>query len=308
LKVSVIIPNYNHAAFLHKRIESVLKQTYTDIELIILDDVSTDKSVEIINSYKHHPLISHIILNNENSGSTFKQWEKGIALARGKYIWMAESDDYADMHFLEEAITSLETNKNAGLFFCDYHVVNDKDEIITPGQIYRESLISYFHTHATMNGNSFAEDNLFIDNWLVNASAIVFKKDLFLSAGNAYLNYKIVGDWRMWTDICLQTDVIFCNQKLNFFRSHANTVRSKTASILAKETISIYTYFLTKTSKPYIKLFLKNRICELWFKSVESNRQLGVNIKLLGAVLIADPFFFMRAGKQILKSIYLKLK
>jgi glycosyltransferase involved in cell wall biosynthesis len=308
LKVSVIIPNYNHAAFLQKRIDSVLKQTYTDIEVIILDDASTDKSVEMINSYKDHPLVSHIVLNDENSGSTFKQWEKGIALATGEYIWMAESDDYADMHFLEEAVASLETNKNAGLFFCDYHVVNDKDEIITPVQTYCESLISYFQTHATMKGNSFAEDNLFIDNWLVNASAIVFRKDLFLSAGNAYLDYKIVGDWRMWTDICLQTDVIFCNQKLNYFRSHSNTVRSKTTSILAEETISIYTYFLTKTSRPFTKTFLKNRMSELWFKTVASNRQLKSSIKLMRTVLTADPLFFMRAGKQLLKNTYLKLK
>ncbi len=307
MKVSVIIPNYNHAAFLQKRIESVLKQTYTDIEVIILDDASTDKSVEMINSYKDHPLISHIVLNDENSGSTFKQWEKGVALARGEYIWMAESDDYADEYFLEEAITSLDTNKNAGLFFSDYYSVNEAEQV-TAGDGYPDSLGSYFETHQVINGKAFAEDYLFIDNWLVNASAIVFRKDLFVSAGNAYLDYKIAGDWRMWTDICLQTDVIFCNRKLNYFRSHSNSVRSKTTSILAKESISIYTYFLTKTCSPHTKTFLKNRICELWFKSVETNRQLSVNIKLLGTVLASDPLFFIRAGKRILKSAYLKLK
>jgi glycosyltransferase involved in cell wall biosynthesis len=285
-----------------------LQQTYTDFEVIILDDHSTDNSAEIINLYKDHPKISHIVFNTVNSGSTFRQWAKGVGLAKGEYVWIAESDDYADLHFLEEAMKALDANKQAGLFFSDYHVVNDEGELITPKQTYGESLSRYFETHATMNGKAFAEAYLFIDNWLVNASAIMFRKEFFLSAGDTYLVYKIAGDWRMWADICLQTDVIFCNKKLNYFRSHANTVRSKTTGILNGEAISIYTYFLSKTSNRNTKTFLKNRMCELWFKSAEANKQFSQNIKLLGTILPSDPLFFLRAGKRILKNTYLKLK
>jgi hypothetical protein len=142
----------------------------------------------------------------------------------------------------------------------------------------------------------------------VNASAVVFKKELFLSAGNKYLDYKIVGDWRMWADICLQTEVIFSERKLNYFRSHSNTVRSKTTPVLASETISLYTYFLTKTSVASMKNFLKNRMCDLWFKSVEANKKFWFNVKLLGPLLSSDPLFFLRACKKIVKGTYLKLK
>ncbi|MBC7566521.1 MAG: glycosyltransferase family 2 protein, partial [Pedobacter sp.] len=95
-KVSVIIPNYNHSDYLHQRIESVLNQSYQDFELILLDDKSTDDSTVIITSYRDHPKVTQIIINEENSGNTFKQWEKGIAASVGELIWIAESDDWCE--------------------------------------------------------------------------------------------------------------------------------------------------------------------------------------------------------------------
>lgn len=105
--ISVIIPNYNHAPYLKQRIDSVLNQTYTDMEVIILDDKSTDNSIEIIEQYRSHPKVVQIELNKQNSGTTFKQWQKGISLAKGEYIWIAESDDYADETFLEKVVGSI---------------------------------------------------------------------------------------------------------------------------------------------------------------------------------------------------------
>ena len=86
-QVSVIVPNYNHAPYLRQRIDSILAQTYQDFELILLDDSSTDKSEEVLLSYKDHPKVISLIINKQNSGSTFKQWDKGIELAKGEYIW-----------------------------------------------------------------------------------------------------------------------------------------------------------------------------------------------------------------------------
>ncbi|MEJ7913050.1 MAG: glycosyltransferase family 2 protein, partial [Chitinophagaceae bacterium] len=76
--VSVIIPNYNHAEYLHQRIQSVLDQTWPHFEIIILDDCSTDNSKQIIEEYRYHDKVGAIIFNPVNSGSTFKQWIKGI--------------------------------------------------------------------------------------------------------------------------------------------------------------------------------------------------------------------------------------
>ena len=82
--VSVIVPNYNHARYLKQRLDTVFNQTYQNFEVIILDDKSTDNSLEIINQYKDNPHLSQIVVNEQNSGSPFKQWDKGIKLAKGE--------------------------------------------------------------------------------------------------------------------------------------------------------------------------------------------------------------------------------
>ena len=100
--VSIIIPNYNHSKFLQQRLDSVFNQTFQDFEVILLDDCSTDNSVDILKKYANHPKVSHLELNKQNSGSPFKQWQKGITMAKGTYIWIAETDDYCEFNFLDQ--------------------------------------------------------------------------------------------------------------------------------------------------------------------------------------------------------------
>ncbi|MBK8614353.1 MAG: glycosyltransferase family 2 protein [Flavobacteriales bacterium] len=84
--VSVVIPNFNHAAFLRERIRSVLGQTVADLEVILLDDASTDDSVLVMRAFTSDPRVTHVVVNEVNSGSPFHQWRKGMALARGTWV------------------------------------------------------------------------------------------------------------------------------------------------------------------------------------------------------------------------------
>src|SRR5262245_48768001 len=114
--VSVIVPNYNHERYLRKRVESILAQTWPDFELILLDDCSTDSSRETLQSYAGDPRV-RVEFNERNSG-TFAQWNKGVRMARGRYIWIAESDDYADATFLERLVGVLEADPAITLAYC----------------------------------------------------------------------------------------------------------------------------------------------------------------------------------------------
>src|SRR5215467_1498105 len=105
-KVSIVVPNYNHARFLPQRLNSILGQTFQDFELILLDDSSTDDSRSILSQYTADPRV-RIEFNELNSKSPFKQWNKGVRLARGEYVWIAESDDYADERLLERLVPLL---------------------------------------------------------------------------------------------------------------------------------------------------------------------------------------------------------
>ena len=122
--ISVIIPNFNHAPYLKQRIDSVLSQTYDNLEVILLDDCSRDNSGEILSSYKHNPKVKKIIINENNSGSTFKQWEKGFELSCGEYIWIAESDDYCDAFFLERLVGQLSENGTVAIAYTSSHLVD----------------------------------------------------------------------------------------------------------------------------------------------------------------------------------------
>ncbi|HWI86885.1 MAG TPA: glycosyltransferase family A protein, partial [Sphingomonas sp.] len=97
-RVSVIVPNYNHARFLSKRLDSILAQTFADYELLILDDKSTDDSLAVIEPYLDGVRV-RLECNSVNSGGPYRQWNKGLALTSGDYVWIAESDDYADPSF-----------------------------------------------------------------------------------------------------------------------------------------------------------------------------------------------------------------
>ncbi len=76
-KVSVVIPNYNHAPFLDQRIQSVLAQTYQDFDIIFLDDASTDESQRVFSCYEQDPRIA-AHFNPVTSGTPFRQWNKGM--------------------------------------------------------------------------------------------------------------------------------------------------------------------------------------------------------------------------------------
>src|SRR5882757_9671482 len=115
--VSVIVPNYNHARFLRRRIDTILGQTFLDFELILLDDCSTDNSRDILTAYADDSRV-RIEFNATNSGSTFKQWNKGVRLAQGKYVWIAESDDYADERLLEKLVARLDAEPSAVFAQC----------------------------------------------------------------------------------------------------------------------------------------------------------------------------------------------
>ena len=130
--VSVIVPNYNHGQFLKQRIDSILDQTYQ--ELILLDDASSDNSRDIIESYRGNDHISHIVYNVNNGGTPFKQWDKGIELARGEWIWIAESDDFADVHFLEVLMETVRKYPEVGFAFSSTFFVVSNGKII--GQSY----------------------------------------------------------------------------------------------------------------------------------------------------------------------------
>lgn len=216
--VSVIIPNYCHAKYLEQRIESVLNQTYQDFELIILDDKSPDDgaSKAVIEKYRNNSHVSHIVYNEENSGSTFKQWEKGISLSRGDYIWIAESDDFCELTLLEELVGQVKNHDSCSLAYCLSQQV-DGD-----GCPLGRKLSTF--KNRFLKGNDFVQRYMCCENPVYNASSALFKKKVALSLNKDYMSFKGAGDRLFWIEIAEKGDVAIVNSPLNYFRQHNQKV------------------------------------------------------------------------------------
>lgn len=218
LLVSVIIPNYNHAKYLDQRIQSVLNQTYKHFEVIMLDDKSTDNSLEIINKYKDCPHISHIIVNEQNSGSTFKQWIKGFGLAKGELIWIAESDDSCENTFLEKLVKEHQ-DKNNVVTFC-------KSQRMDENGLKYET----FHNEikrGNWEGKDFIQEYLGKYNIIMNASSAIFNKNIALTVDPQFKDFKGSGDWLFWIEIIQNGSVSYIEESLNFFRKHSTNTTEK---------------------------------------------------------------------------------
>jgi glycosyltransferase involved in cell wall biosynthesis len=202
--------------------------------VILLDDCSTDNSREIIDSYRGLEKISHIEYNTTNSGSTFKQWEKGINIAKGEWIWIAESDDVSDINFINELI--VETD--AEMVYCNSQII---DASSNPATIYGFTHMPFkksypcFAQNFTTNPIDFIKNWMLKDNFIPNASAVLFKKTLLneqvkdIEMFNTMGKLKLVGDWYFWLNLLLKTNLISYNaQGLNYFRQHSTNVRLST--------------------------------------------------------------------------------
>jgi len=227
--VSVIIPNYNHAPYLPQRINSVLGQTFPHFELIILDDCSPDESREVIREFATQDARIRMAFNDENSGSTFKQWNKGVGLAQGDYIWIAESDDFADECFLEKLVPILQKNKNIGMVYCMSHKVNEKNEIIGDAMPRDNENLDpdRWEKDFVNNGVDECANVMIFKNVIANASGLVFQKEVFVKCGGAAEKLKLCGDWLTYAKMLKFTDVAYVAERLNYFRVHSNTVRKK---------------------------------------------------------------------------------
>ena len=228
--VSVIIPNYNHAPYLKERIDSVLNQTYQDFEVIILDDCSPDNSVEVIEQYRSNPHVAHILINEQNTRNTFIQWERGISLAKGKYIWIAESDDVAEPQLLEALVGQLELHPDASVAFCHSRLIDGEGRLLSeqnaknpaqPGQV-------------TIDDSKTFLRHLLIFNYIYNASMVVFRRDVYDKANPDYKQFRYCGDWHFWGSVCAAGRVIEVHDMLSRFRQHQRKVTEHAKKDVAK--------------------------------------------------------------------------
>jgi glycosyltransferase involved in cell wall biosynthesis len=221
-QISIVIPNYNYARFLDERFRSILAQSPANREIIFLDDASSDESVTLVQERYRH-CIDHFETNVVNSGNPFVQWNRGVRLARGEFVWIAEADDTCADGFLESMLAALKQSPSLGLAYCTSVPIDGNGQVLDAGfhQRYLEDL------HATRwQENYFAKGKSEVRNFLgrkniiTNVSGVLFRRAAYVGAGYAPENLRMCGDWLAYCRILRDWDVAFVNEPLNFHRQH----------------------------------------------------------------------------------------
>lgn len=222
--VSIVVPNYNYARYLKERMDSIFNQTFTDYEIILLDDASVDGSAQMLKEYAQDPRVSSLVINEENTGLPFLQWKRGIELARGKYVWIAESDDKADPEFLEACVSALEANPHAIIAIAGSTTIGPKGEPINldyDNWADRKCRNRIGKTVAH-DGIQYIIHNMAWRNYVYNASDTVFRRSAFDNDKDfeACFRMRNTGDHLFWTILMKKGDVIEIYRKLNYYRRH----------------------------------------------------------------------------------------
>lgn len=266
--VSVVVPNYNYARYLRERIDSILNQTYTDYELILLDDASTDNSAEILAEYRANPHVSHIVINEKNTGSPFVQWMKGVSLSRGKYVWIAEADDLAEPDFLETCVGLAEKYADVSVCYAGSFLIDaaGKVEHRDPNHWGRRKKKGY----ACFSGKRFAEYNLYWKNYIINASGVIFRREYAENlTRSSFLSMKYCGDWLFWFEMALQGSVVEVYRQLNYFRQHQQkaTIASHKAGNGVREDIEVVRFM--ENCLPGMDIYKKRLRHGLLYKKIK---------------------------------------
>ena len=232
-KVSVIVPNYNHEAYLPKRLDSIFGQTYKNLEVILLDDCSSDRSREILNRYaSKFADVTRVIFNDKNSGGPFRQWAKGIKAATGELIWIAESDDFCNDRFLETLVRCFDDEAvmlaYANCIFVDRNTVPVKYTFKT--HVAELDHPEKWDRSYCDSAHNEVRNALGIKNTIPNASGVLFKRpvEMPLLDDESWLSMVVAGDWLFYIHLIRGGKIAFSTEATNYFRRYEGSAAEVT--------------------------------------------------------------------------------
>jgi glycosyltransferase involved in cell wall biosynthesis len=225
-RVSVVVPNYNCGPYLQQRIDSIFNQTFKDLEILLLDDCSTDGSEKLL--YENAAGRSNVTVfpSQANSGSVFRAWERGILAATGDYVWIAEADDWCEPDFLANILGAIEVSPGVRLAYgrsvpadANGTITGDYNEVyldnIAPGR-WRKSYVE--------SGRNEVNAALGRANSIPNASAVLVTRPAAVRAIGTASRFRLAGDWAYYVKALAGGKIAYVDEAINYHRRHGTTV------------------------------------------------------------------------------------
>lgn len=212
MKFSVIIPLYNKAPYVRKALESVFAQTYTDYELIVVDDGSTDGSADIAEAILQElpasrlsPLASRLKLLSQPNAGVSAARNSGVAVSSGDYVAFLDADDWWEPTYLERMAQLIDDYPDAGLYACNYYYHKDGINII------KVDIPTGYFNYPTEYFKNFA-----MPVW---TGAAMIPRKVYDEMGGFPLGIKLGEDFLLWSKIALQYPVAFLNEPLAYYNN-----------------------------------------------------------------------------------------
>lgn len=249
--VSVVVPNYNYENYLPIRLESIINQSIKPKEIILLDDVSSDHSIEvsepILKMAKEKYGIDYKIIKNTTNNGCFRQWLKGIDLAKQDFVWIAEADDYAKPNFIETLMPKFE-DKKVVLSYAKSSVIDsnsnlpDYDYNSYVGELDDKKWIKDF----VEDGKDFVVKYLSQRNTIPNVSSTIIRKSATTGMEKELSKYNAIGDWLAYIYIISKGKIAYSCLELNGHRRHGKSIIAKEEKniIFVKELLEIKKYVI----------------------------------------------------------------
>lgn len=208
-KVTVIIPSYNHQAFVEESVRSVLNQTYKNIELIVIDDGSKDGSPELLKKLSLENGFKLILKENEGVCITLN---KGLSLATGRFITFIASDDFMPSNRIQEQVDAFNTYSDADVIAGSVKIIDEQSVVLSIKNVRREGFITL--------------DQMFKKN-MVYAPTAMLKKEVFNKYGT-YPEKYLFEDYFMWLKILSAGGKILnTNNVWAFYRINTNQMEKR---------------------------------------------------------------------------------
>lgn len=214
--ISIITTSYNYSEFIAETIKSIQAQTYSDWELIVVDDASCDNSVEIIKSFCDDKRIK-LICHDKNKGLT-QAVKTGLKYAKGEWIAFLESDDLWNENTLDERINAIKNHPQVSIIFNDVEEFGDEKAVLAV----KNNLEKNRKRISKLNFPKNIFYDLNIENFLLTFSAVMIKKEL-LEDCSLDTPIDALLDWWIFIHISYQNDAFYINKKLTKWRQHGNS-------------------------------------------------------------------------------------
>jgi len=202
--VSICIPTYNRAGMVSKAIDSVLAQSYSNIEVLVVDNASDDNIESIITAY--HDSRLKFIKNDRNLG-LFGNFNRCVELSKGDYIHILHSDDYIDPHFTQTCVEFFETNPDVAMTFTSMLAISDEEQ---------KNIGIHTQNHIFPAPEGFRE--ILRTRNLISCPSVMIRKEVYNSVGLYSLEYPYSGDFYQWLRIAKRFDIAYVVGATLFYR------------------------------------------------------------------------------------------